>query len=227
MSFFCCLVAELAGVEADVLEHVAQLRDVGVFDGVQGLVDALAVARLDARRMKRIESSRLGGSTKRSLFSSSSMRPGSASPYCLLVVVVVVLPDIGDVLQEQHRQDVVLVDARIDGAAKGVAGGPDGRVDAVLADGRLASCSPCGLLVFSCGGGQLFGDGFEQALVVAHEPVLQLSLAMGEPHQLDDALLIGLGRNADRQALPARAGAGSTGWNPPPCAAVPVGRAAD
>ena len=49
--------------------------------------------------------------------------------------LVVVLPDIGDVLQEEHGQHVVLVDAGIDGATEGIAGGPDGSVDSVLIDG--------------------------------------------------------------------------------------------
>ena len=39
------LVAQLVAVEADVLEDIAQLAEVGLFDGVQRLVDALAVAR--------------------------------------------------------------------------------------------------------------------------------------------------------------------------------------
>src|SRR5690606_34212663 len=51
-----------------------------------------------------------------------------------LVVVVVILPDVADVFQKQHRQDVVLVDARVHRSAEGVAGGPYGGVDGVLAD---------------------------------------------------------------------------------------------
>ena len=49
-AFWCSIlldweaISDFTLVEADVLKHVAQLREVGLFDGVQRLVDALAVA---------------------------------------------------------------------------------------------------------------------------------------------------------------------------------------
>src|SRR5690606_15600603 len=46
----------------------------------------------------------------------------------------VVVPQVGDVLQEQRHQDVVLVLRRVDGAAEGVAGGPGGLVDLLLGE---------------------------------------------------------------------------------------------
>ena len=45
-----------------------------------------------------------------------------------------ILPYIGDVLEEQHGEDEVLVGVGADGAAKGVAGRPEGFVDGILAD---------------------------------------------------------------------------------------------
>ena len=58
------LVAETIGVEGDVLEHavvaIAQLAAVAVLDRVQGLVDALAIARLEALLVQRLEIGRLG-----------------------------------------------------------------------------------------------------------------------------------------------------------------------
>ena len=40
------------------------------------------------------------------------------------VAVVVILPDIGDVLEEQHGQDEVLVGVGADGTAEDIAGTP-------------------------------------------------------------------------------------------------------
>jgi hypothetical protein len=66
------LIAQLVAVEADVLEDIAQLADVGLFDGVQRLVDALAVAGGVALGVQGIEA---GVSACRS----------SASRWCLKV----------------------------------------------------------------------------------------------------------------------------------------------
>ena len=46
-----------------------------------------------------------------------------------LVLLPVVLPDVGQVLYEQHGQDVVLVNAGVHRAAEGIASPPDGLVD--------------------------------------------------------------------------------------------------
>lgn len=53
-----------------------------------------------------------------------------------LVLVVVVLPDVGDVLEEQHGEDVVFVDAGVHRATEGVAGVPDGGINIVLLNGE-------------------------------------------------------------------------------------------
>lgn len=50
----------------------------------------------------------------------------------LSIVVVVILPDIADVLEEQHGEDEVFVGVRADGAAEGIAGSPQRLVDVVL-----------------------------------------------------------------------------------------------
>ena len=52
----------------------------------------------------------------------------------LLVAVVMVLPDIRDVLQEQHGEDEILVGIGADGATEDIAGAPNGVVDNVLID---------------------------------------------------------------------------------------------
>ena len=49
------LVPELVGVEADVLKHIAQLADVGVFDRMERLVDALAIAGFVAFGVQGVE----------------------------------------------------------------------------------------------------------------------------------------------------------------------------
>jgi len=69
------------------------------------------------------------GSTKRSFLILDQLRVVAV---LLLVFVVMVLPDIGQVFEKQHGQDIVLVDAGIDGAAEGVAGVPDGLIDFAL-----------------------------------------------------------------------------------------------
>ncbi len=56
----------------------------------------------------------------------------------LLVSIVVVLPHIRDVFQKEHRQYIVFVDGRIDGAAKDIAGFPDGAIDDGLFEGAFA-----------------------------------------------------------------------------------------
>ncbi|MNE68375.1 hypothetical protein D3C80_1640340 [compost metagenome] len=48
------------------------------------------------------------------------------------IVVVVILPDIANVLKEQHGEDEIFVGIRTDGAAKNVTGCPQRLVDIVL-----------------------------------------------------------------------------------------------
>ena len=50
-----------------------------------------------------------------------------------------ILPNIRDVLQEQHSQDEVFVGVGADGATKGITGSPKGFVDAVLIDFLIAA----------------------------------------------------------------------------------------
>ena len=52
----------------------------------------------------------------------------------LPILFVVVLPDIGDVFQKQHHEDVILVLCRIDNPPEGVAGRPCRVVDVFLID---------------------------------------------------------------------------------------------
>jgi hypothetical protein len=52
----------------------------------------------------------------------------------LLVGLAVILPHIGDVFQEQHGQNVILVDRCVDRTAEGVASRLGDLVDVVLRD---------------------------------------------------------------------------------------------
>jgi hypothetical protein len=142
MLFLVLLVAELADVEADVLEHVLQLGDVRFFDGVQDLVDALAVARLVAPLVQAVEigagevfglvATQIDLRQVEALVAQHLLEQFGLVAVFLLVRIVVVLPHIRDVLEEEHGQDEVLVDAGIYGATEAVAGVPDGLVDLVL-----------------------------------------------------------------------------------------------
>ena len=50
------------------------------------------------------------------------------------VIVIVVLPDIRNVLKEQHCKDKVFIGVSTDGATERIARGPQGFVDRVLTD---------------------------------------------------------------------------------------------
>lgn len=50
------------------------------------------------------------------------------------IIIVVVLPEVRDVFDEQHDQDVIILFAGIDGAEESVAGFPENGVDLVLVD---------------------------------------------------------------------------------------------
>ena len=52
-------VAELVGIKADVLEYIFELGAVGLFDGMQRLVDTFAVTSLKAALVQSIERSAL------------------------------------------------------------------------------------------------------------------------------------------------------------------------
>ena len=54
------LVPQLVGVEADVLEHIAQLFAIGLFDGVKGLVDTFPVACLVPPFVQRVKAGPIG-----------------------------------------------------------------------------------------------------------------------------------------------------------------------
>ena len=130
-------LAQLIGIEADVLKDVAQFAAVGIFQSRQRLIDALAVARLVTMLVEGPEVGALGQGEALLLHQESDL---------LLVAVllhepgVLIIIDIGHEFQEQHDKDEVLVHAGVDGTAKGVAGRPDGLVDLFLVDGgdRLA-----------------------------------------------------------------------------------------
>lgn len=136
------LLTEAVGIEGDILEHalagILQLGAVGLLDGVQGLVDALAVARLVALLPQGVEAGPLGQNEALALHHlQDELRLVAVF---LLILVIVILPYIGDVLEEQHGKDEVLVGVGADGTPEGIAGGPEGLVDGVLADWIMGDC---------------------------------------------------------------------------------------
>ncbi len=143
------LVAQLVRVEADVLEDVLELGAVGLFDGMQRLVDTLTVASLEAALVQGIERGALG--EDEGLLLHHGFNQLRRVRMLRLVARAVVLPYVRDVFQEQHGEDVVLVDRGVDHAAECVTGAPGGLVDLLLCNGVHLSAR--GLLgtVFACG----------------------------------------------------------------------------
>ncbi len=130
------LVAQLGRIERDILKHpvvtVAQFAAVAIFDGMQGLVDTFAVTRFVSFVVEPIE---VGGSGQdKTLVLQQLLDKLRALSVRLLIVVIMVLLDIGEIFEKQHGQDVVLVDAGVDGASEGIAGRPDGVVNLLLVD---------------------------------------------------------------------------------------------
>ena len=133
---FLLLFAEAIAVEADVLEHaliaIFELGAVGFFQYMQCLINSLAVSRLVTSFIEGIEAGLFGQHKALALHHLFDKLWRVA--VLLLVAVVMVLPDIRDVLQEQHGEDEILVGIGADGATEDIAGAPNGVVDNVLID---------------------------------------------------------------------------------------------
>jgi len=129
---FLLVITQLVGVKADVLKHIPQLGDIGLFDSVQRLVDALAVAWLVAMFKQAVEIRLFRQHKTLGLHQLGDQL--RLVPMLGLVGVVMILPDIADVFEKQHGEDVVLVDTGIDDAAEAVASTPYGLVDGVMID---------------------------------------------------------------------------------------------
>ena len=113
------------------------------------MVDALTVARLVALFVQRVETGR-ARQNKAFILQHLIDQLGFISIFGF-VLLVVVLPDVRDVFEEEHGQDVVLIDAGIDNTAKAVAGSPNDFVDVVLLNllGRSVHVSASPVLVFT------------------------------------------------------------------------------
>ena len=120
------------GVEVDVAKDVGQLGLVGQFDLLQGDVDQLAQVGRLTLAVEVVEAAL--GRQNEPLACQLALDAGLVVAELALVLCVMVLPDIRDVLHEQHDEQIVLVVAGIDGAAKGIAGTPEDSVDLVLLD---------------------------------------------------------------------------------------------
>ena len=64
------------------------------------------------------------------------MGVGLVAAVLLQQLLIVVAPHVGDVLDEEHHQDIVLVLGRVHRAAEGVTRAPEDLVDFVLVDCR-------------------------------------------------------------------------------------------
>ena len=90
---------------------------------MQGFVDAFAIAGAVSQRMQGVEAGT--GRQYKTLVLEHFLDQLRVVTILLFVVVVMVLPDIGHVLQKQHGQDKVLVNAGVHRATESVARGPD------------------------------------------------------------------------------------------------------
>src|SRR5690606_11383438 len=120
-------------VEVDVAEDALQLGLVGVLDLLQGLVDELSEVGLVALLLEVVVARALGEDEAFALEAAADALVVVA--VALLELGVVLGPDVGDVLEEEHDEQVVLVLAGVDGAAEGVAGAPEDCIDFILAHG--------------------------------------------------------------------------------------------
>ena len=134
-------------VEVDVAEDAFQLGLVLLFDGVQGDVDQLAdigrvalfveavvIGQEPVLHLARLMVLQLGIGEDEALALQPAADARVVVAVLLAVLFEVVVPEVGDVFQEQHHQDVVLVLRRIDNAPEGVACGPRRVVDVLLVD---------------------------------------------------------------------------------------------
>ena len=118
------------------MEHafagVFQLGAVGFFNGVQRLVDALTITGFVTAFIQGIKAGCFR--QNKALIFHHLVDEFRLVAVLGLVAIVVILPYIGDVLQEQHGEDEVFVGVGTDGATKGITGAPQGFVNTVLID---------------------------------------------------------------------------------------------
>ena len=118
------------GVEVDISEHAFEFRAVRVFNLFQRDIDQLTDISLAALLIKIIVARTFRQNEAFAL--ETAANTGIVVAILFLVGFDVVGPEVRDVLQEQHHQDVVLILGRIDGATEGVARCPGGLVDLLL-----------------------------------------------------------------------------------------------
>ena len=121
------------GVKVNVAKDALQFLLVRLLNLFQGDIDNLAQVIGVALLVERLKVTACG---QFELF--VAQRPPDAllvAAVALQQLFVAVAPDIGDVLDEEHDEDIVLVFGRVNGAAKGVAGPPEDVVDFGLVDG--------------------------------------------------------------------------------------------
>ena len=135
------------GIEVNITKHTFEGTLVGGFNGVQRGIDPLADIGFAALVVEGVEVG-IFGQNESFAFQSAADTLVIVTEL-LAVFVVMIAPNIRDVLDEECHQDVILVDGGVHHAAKGVAGGPCGVIHVLLPDGIgggfTAHCSvlPC------------------------------------------------------------------------------------
>ncbi len=99
---------------------------------MQSLVDALTIARFMTTFIQRIET----GAFRQ--YETFIRHHGFNEFWCITILffifIVMILPDIRNVLKEQHGKDKVFIGISTDGATERITRGPQGFVDRVLTD---------------------------------------------------------------------------------------------
>ena len=134
------------GVKVDVSEDVFQFGLVGVLDRFQGDVDQLTDVGPSAPLIEAVEAGREGLLEITLLVPQPNHRHDEALPaqgsldaplvslVAMTVVLLLVLPEVGQVFDEQHHQDVVLVLGGVQSPPEGIARLPEYVVDLFLGD---------------------------------------------------------------------------------------------
>ena len=133
-------LAQIGRIETDVAEDAAavfaaHLLAVGILEVGQRHVDELANVVGRAVLVEVVERTGLGH--HEALVTHGTGRPLPVALVALQIFGILGFVDIADILQEEHRQHIILILAGVDDASKGIAGFPDYPIDLRLACFRL------------------------------------------------------------------------------------------
>ena len=117
-------------VEVDAPEHPFELGAVSVFNAGQDAVDEVAEVMVGAVGDDVVEGGAFGHHEP--LAAELALEQRFVVSVLGAELLTLVIPDVGEVLEEEEHKDVILVLGAVDGATEGVAGAPEGGVDLVL-----------------------------------------------------------------------------------------------